>query len=114
MNYNGAKQLNLLRSMPFNSLKTCLFGAKNNRHLKTNLMTVYGDKLTENEVEDLFLAQLRGNKNLLKNIKTSKNFKLNKYEINNPHRKLKLTLVKFLFLIKFNSSMWWSHWFVNF
>lgn len=36
-NYQGAKLLNFVRSLPFPALKTVVMGARNNRHLKTNL-----------------------------------------------------------------------------
>ena len=45
-NYQGAKHLNFVRSLPYKSLKSVIFGAKNNRHVKTNLTTCYLDKYT--------------------------------------------------------------------
>lgn len=55
-NYLGAKHLNFLRSFPFKSLKTNIFGAKNNRHVKTNLNVVYSEMMTKDEIEEMLFS----------------------------------------------------------
>ena len=55
-NYLGAKHLNFLRSFPFKSLKTNIFGAKNNRHVKTNLNVVYSEMMIQDEIEEMLFS----------------------------------------------------------
>ena len=52
-NYLAAKHLNFIRSLPFDCVKSVLFGALNNRHLKINLSLPYIEKMKEQEVEEM-------------------------------------------------------------
>jgi hypothetical protein len=54
-NYMGAKHLNFVRSLPYSCLKSVAFGAKNNRHLKTNLTVAYLNKMEAEDYEEMFL-----------------------------------------------------------
>ena len=55
MSYLAAKHLNFLRSLPYDSLKTVIFEAKNNRHLKINLSTIKGEFMSEIDIEEFLL-----------------------------------------------------------
>lgn len=55
-NYVAAKHLNLVRSLPFESILTTVFGAKTNRHLKINLTTTYLDMVTQTDLEELVFS----------------------------------------------------------
>lgn len=51
-NYLMAKHLNVMRSLPFGSVLSTVFGARNNRHLKTNLSVCYLDFVKEGDFEE--------------------------------------------------------------
>ena len=55
-NYLGAKHLNYARSLPYECVKSVVFGAKNNRHLKTNLTICYLDRMKPEDFEELFFT----------------------------------------------------------
>lgn len=59
MNYLAAKHLNLLRSLPYESLKTIIFSARNNRHNKINLSVAKGEYMSEFEIQELILQGKR-------------------------------------------------------
>jgi hypothetical protein len=46
-NYNGAKHLQFIRSIPASSMLCTLIGHKRNRHVKTNLEVTTVPKLTK-------------------------------------------------------------------
>lgn len=50
MNYLGAKNLNFLRSLPYKSLKTLIYSARNNRHNKINLSIGRGEYMNEFDI----------------------------------------------------------------
>jgi hypothetical protein len=54
-NYLGAKHLNFVRSLPYACVKSAVFGARNNRHLKTNLSIAYLNKMESSDYEELFI-----------------------------------------------------------
>lgn len=58
-NYLAAKHLNLLRSLPYESLKSVVFGAKNNRHVKINLSVSRCEFMTDFDIQDLILESKR-------------------------------------------------------
>ena len=51
MSYQGAKHLNYLRSLPYDSLKTVIFSSLNNRHNKTNLSVAKSEYISPEELE---------------------------------------------------------------
>ena len=55
-NYLPPKHLNLIRSLPYKSLKSVIFGARKNRHLKINLTLPYMEKMTKKDIEDLLYS----------------------------------------------------------
>lgn len=55
-NYLAPKHLNLIRSLPYSSVKTVFFGASNNRHLKINLSLPYTERMCEQDVEELIFT----------------------------------------------------------
>ena len=58
-NYIPSKQLNLIRSLPYESLLSVCFGAKKNRHLKINLNTCYLDLMQQGDFDELFFNSLK-------------------------------------------------------
>lgn len=55
-NYLPPKHLNLIRSLPYKSIKSVIFGAKKNRHLKINLTLPYMERMTKDDIEGLFYS----------------------------------------------------------
>ena len=55
-NYQGPKALNFLRSLPYESLKSVIMGAKQNRHVKTNLNVSFAEPLTREEFTEIFAS----------------------------------------------------------
>ena len=56
-NYNGAKHLQLIRSIPSKSLVCTLVGQKLNRHVRKNLEVLFTPSLDEGEWLNVFVPQ---------------------------------------------------------
>jgi hypothetical protein len=56
-NYNGAKHLQLIRSIPSKSLSCTLIGHKLNRHVRKNLEVLFTPPLDEDEWLNVFVPQ---------------------------------------------------------
>lgn len=55
-NYLAPKHLNFIRSLPFDCVKSVIFGALNNRHLKLNLSLPYTERMQEKDVEEMIFT----------------------------------------------------------